>query len=292
MNTVRYIFFGLAFTIKRGKLILEPDFDDPKRSHIELLPDSRFIEHMHETYLRLGKEQFGDDPSFVEGTAGPNYHTGHVTNLEDGVRQLYTEGGPKNLALAREYYAYLRKYNPDKDTGEVQERYRQPLDAFVFSEFKGEFDSYKRANAIIGSWIHRSLKHLSLGEVDQSIAAMARARQGWTYYMQDKQIEPGQTARRHLAPLKNMRDNSIVQFLQKPDINIMHKARLWSRLDKPSRLATYDQLAPYFRQLCDSNEPPLDSEKAFSEPPGMEEHRKNNAVDDVPKTQIDYGERG
>ncbi len=292
MNTVRYIFFGLARMIDQGRLVLEPDFEDPKRSYLDMLPDTRFIKHMHETYLRLGKEQFGDDPRFIEGTAGPNYRAGHVTFLEDGIHRLYTEGGPEGMKLARRYYAYLREYNPDKVTHKVQDRYLQPLERFVMREFWDELTSSKRATAIIGVWILRSLKNLSLGEVDQSIAAMERAKQGWMYYMEDKRFEPGQLSRRGLRPLIDMRANALAQFMQGQSIHVLHKARLWQRLDKTTRQMAYDRLAPYFRRVCQGHRPPLDPVKAFPEPPGMEEFRRSRPEGFGPDPSIDHGEKG
>ncbi len=292
MNTVRYIFFGLKYTIKRGKLILEPNFDDPKRSYLELLPDSRFIEHLHQTYLRLGKEQFGADPRFIEGTAGPSYSVGHFTDLEDGIRQLYTEGGSQNVAQASGYYAYLREYNRDSDTGLVQPRFLQPLEQFVMREFWSELSSFKRANALIGAWVLRSLKHLSLGEVDQAIASMERAKQGWHYYMEDKGTDPGKTKRRHLAPLRDMRADALVQFMQQPSVFILHKARLWNRLEMPTKRAAYDKLAPYFTDLCAAAEPAMNPDKAFPGPPEMEEFRRTRPNDFGPDESIDHGEKG
>jgi hypothetical protein len=278
--------------LRQGKVILEPDYDDPKSSFLELLPDSRFILPIHKAYLRFGKEQFGDFPNFRENTAGPNYRNGHITILEEGIRQLYTEGGPKNVKLANDFYQYLRHYYPDPNTGKTQEQYLVPLETFVFRERKRQLTSFKRATAIIGSWLFRSLKFASLGEVDQAANANERARKDWLYYMEDKRMEVGQSGRRQLAPLKVMRADATLQFMQRPDIYVMHKVKLWRVLERETRQRCYDRLLPIVTRLCDEHNPPLDIRKAFPEPPGMKEFRETNTREDErPDKGISHGEK-
>jgi hypothetical protein len=290
MNTVRYLFFGIALTVKRGKLVLEPDFDNPTNSYLEMLPDSRFIPYLHKTYLKFGKEQFGDDPRFIEGTAGPSYLNGHFTFLGDAIRQLYTEGGEKNIKLAQKYYAYLRKYNRNKD-GSPKQSYLMPLKSFVLKDLKEDLGSIKTANMHIGAWLIRSLKWLSLGDAERSAGALNWANTAWHYYMKDKTQDVGDTERRHLPPLAKMRADAVVEFMQAPEFYIMHKVRLWNALGVETRRMTYDRLAPFFEYLCDITEPPLDVTKAFPEPPGMEEYRATHPLDNAPDKGISHGEK-
>lgn len=291
MNAVRYLLFGLALTVKRGKMIIEPDFDKPTNSYLELMPDSRFVPYLHASYLKFGKEQFGDDPRFIEGTAGPSYSNGHYSFLADGVRQLYTEGGARNLALAKEYYAYLREYNRESD-GSVQPQYLLPLDKFVMAAFYSNLVSFKRANMEIGALIIRSLKYLSVGESTSSVTAMDMAKKGWEFYMKDKYIDVGGSDRRHMAPLRVMRASGVIQFMNIPSVHVLHKARLWKRLELPTRQRAYDRLAPYFRELCESHTPILAEARAFPEPPGMEDYRlTREAKQDESDVQVDHGEK-
>ena len=39
MNTNRYIQFAIKDTCERGRIVLEPDFNDPFASFIDLMPD-------------------------------------------------------------------------------------------------------------------------------------------------------------------------------------------------------------------------------------------------------------
>lgn len=291
MNTGRYLIFGLKLTCQRGKLVFEPNFDDPKQSYLELLPDSRFIRYTHYAHLKIGKEQFKDDPRFQEGTAGPNYAVGHYTFLGDAIRQLYTEGGEKNVAYAQELYDYLRTYNRNGD-GSPQEQYLEPLEKFVMRDFYDDLGSFKTANAILGAWIYRSIKYLSVGEVDVSIAAMSRAKLGWEYYMKDKYTDVGDSERRHLAPLKEMRADAVEMLMTAPEVAVIHKVRLWKALDLPTRQMTYDRLLPYLLEVADAHQPPLDADKAFAEPPGMEEFRAQRPTQHGPDEAINQGEKG
>lgn len=292
MQTVRFIVFGLGLSVKRGRIVLQPDFDNPDSSHIEMLPDSRLIKPMHEAYLRLGEEQFGDDPRFQKGTAGPNFKVGHFNALADGIRLLYYEGGSKNVALAKEFYAYLREYNRAPE-GSVQEQYLQPLEKFVLQDFYDDLTSWKNANMTIGAWIERSFKHLSLGEVELSNHALNWAKKGWNYYMRDKGIEIGGSKRRNLSPFKEMRANMLIRFMNLPDLAVapIHKARMWHNLDLPTRRMTFDLLKPYYVELCAAQNPTFDVDKAFPQPPGMAEYRRTQAVEKDISQPVDPGEK-
>ncbi len=286
MNTVRYVFFGLALTIKRGRMILEPDFDIPKNSYIELLPDSRFIRNLHEAYLEFGKAQFQDDPRFVEGTSGPNYRSGHVNFISDGIRQLYTEGGTENLELAQELYEYLRKYIRNDD-GSPKKLYQQPLQQFVMRDFLDDLNSFKTANMTVGAWLQRSLKWLSVGEIERAQGAVVWAKTGWVVYSKDTTVTVGKVRRQQLSPLPLMYADATYSFMGLPHIPTVHKVRLWKFLGDArfraafpevfwsTRQIVWDRLADVFIELCATNDPPLDPKRAFPEPPGMAEFREN-----------------
>jgi len=290
MNLVRFIFFSLDQSVKRGRIVFEPDFDKPGNSYIELLPDSRFIPYAQATYLKFGKEQFGDDPRFIPGTSGPNYMGGHFNLMADWIRQLYTEGGSKNLKLAKQYYAYLRKYNREKD-GRPKAQYLQPLAKFVLKDFFDDLTGFKTANMTIGSWIRRSLKYLSLGDADASITAMDIATRGWKHYTTGKGVDPGNTGRRSLPPLADLRVGAVIGVMTAPRIALIHKVRLWRALELPTRQAAYDRILPFFTELAPKHDPPIIVERALPEPPGMEEYRKRRPAQDTLGDNVDLGQK-
>jgi hypothetical protein len=65
-----------------------------------------------------------------------------------------------------------------------------------------------------------------------------------------------------------------VGFMRSPVNSVFQKIRVWRGLDLKVRQEVYDGLLPYFTDLCEKNDPPLDVTRAFRVPPGMEDARK------------------
>ncbi|MCH7631909.1 MAG: NAD(P)H-dependent oxidoreductase subunit E [Planctomycetes bacterium] len=273
MNTARFVFFSLQNLTTRGKMTLWPDFDDPFSSYLELTPDTRYIPYIYETYLRLGKKHFGDDPRFVEGTAGPNYAKGMVTNAHNWIELLYLEGGEENLEQAENYLAWLRKTNPHPD-GSTQERYLVTLDEFVMGDLLAQLQTFRAAKGIIGSFIRKSLKNFALGLTEQGRASFIHAVQSYEYWMEDTKIDFNDR-RKLQPPLLQLRDQ-IESFMKVPQYATLAKARLWNNLPLQQRQMTYDRLLPLFERLCSGQQPPWSRQRAFPEPAGMEEARKRS----------------
>jgi len=271
MNTARLVFFSLQSMVMRGKIVLWPNFDDPFSSYIELAPDARLIPYLYETYLRLGKEHFSDDPNFVEGTPGPKYMNGFVSNMHTWIQVLYAEGGEKNLAQAENFYVWLRENNLHPD-GTKQERYLQTLDEFVMGDVLGQLWTSKAANALIRSWIRRGLKELGLGLAATDIRSFEIAKKSRLYWMSD--ADKDISDRRQMPAFVVMVRDEIENLMKEPDLSQLFKARLWRALPLEQRQMTYDRLRPYFVELCAAQDPPWDVDAAFEEPPGMDEFRK------------------
>lgn len=290
MNTARFIFFSLQQLVTRGRINLSPNFDDPFSSYIELTPDIRYIPYLYDTYLRLGKKHFGDDPRFVEGTPGPSYMNGFVSALHNWIELLYLEGGEENREQAENYFAWLREHHPHPD-GRTQERYLQTIDEFVMGDILAQMQTYKAATAIIGSFIHRALKQFSLGQSKAGLTSMVRARQCYDYWMIDTKVDLSDRRKLQEPPIL-FRDR-IVDFMKEPRVDPLAKARLWKALPLEQRLMVHDGLRPLFERLCDAQKPPWDVELAFPIPPGMDEFRlrRMDTVGVPRKEDAEQGER-
>jgi hypothetical protein len=271
VNTARFVFFSLQQLINRGRIILFPNFDDAFSSYIELTPDTRYIPYLHATYLRLGKEHFGNDPRFIEGTPGPNYMNGFVNAMHTWIELLYLDGGENNLRMAENFYSWLRENNPHPD-GSTQEQYMKTVEAFVMDELLSRLQTYKAANAIIRQFVRRGLKEMSLGLSQSAMQNLKRARLCYDYWMEDTKVDINE--RRKLQPIRVVFRDEIISYLQLQEIAPLFKARLWRALPLEQRQLAYDSLQSYFTHLCDSQKPAWDVEKAFAEPPGMEEFRR------------------
>ncbi|MEK6798515.1 MAG: hypothetical protein AABZ12_06095 [Planctomycetota bacterium] len=289
MNTARFVFFSLQNLVTRGRMTLYPNFDDVFRSYIELTPDTRFIPYLYDTYMRLGKKHFGDDPQFRDGTPGPNYMTGFVSSMHNWIQLLYLDGGDANQELAENYYAWLRKNNPHPD-GRSQEQYLVTLDEFVMGGILGQMETYRAAHAIVGTFIRNALKHFALGQPAQALHSLSLSRKCYDFWMADASKDINDR-RKMQPPVLQLRD-AIEQFFQEPSYDALGKARLWNALPLEQRRMVYDAMKPLFVRLCESQVPPWDALRAFPEPEGMEEFRRSE-VDFLgkPREELEQGTR-
>jgi hypothetical protein len=289
INNARFILFSLQNLVTRGRITLWPNFDDPFKSYLELTPDTRFIfPYLFDQYMKLGKEHFANDPEFLEGTPGPNFMIGFVTNMENWVQLLYLEGGERNVALADQLYTWLRKNNPHPD-GRTQERYLVSLDQFVFGDLREQMETYRAASAIVGSFIERALKQFALGQADAGLNSMANAVKCYNFWMRDK-AEDVKERRKLRDPRLQLRDQ-IEAFVTEPQYAALAKARLWRGLPLEQRQMVYDRLLPVFDKICQAQDPPWSLERAFPEPPGMEEYRRLQPEPSEPDKEIQEGTR-
>ena len=291
MNTVRLIFFSMNSMVRRGRLILEPNFDRPNASALQLLPDPRFIRHTHEAILKYGKEQL-DDPDFEgfdEYPILPNYRAGHVNFLRYSIRQLWWQGTPEFRAEAVEYYRWLRE-NDREPNGEPKAYYMQPIEVAVMQEIYQGLTSFNNAQMIINGFLLRSLDQLAVGDLPAAQGYLSVAQQGWAYYMADKDMD--NVDRRRIPPLRVTRRRGATYYLQRPHEPLLKKVRLWRHLDLETRQHVYDQVLPYLTRLCGEHDPPLDLDQAFREPPGMEEFRRQIQEEpDSTEPRIERGEK-
>ena len=290
MNTARFVFFSLQQLITRGRITLAPDFDDPFSSYLELTPDIRYIPYLYDTYMRLGKKHFGDNPRFKEGTPGPSYMNGFVTAMTNWIELLYLEGGEENRKQAENYFTWLREHNPHPD-GQTQERYLQTVDEFVMGDILAQLQTFKASSAIIGSFIRQALKQFSLGQTKAGLSSMVRARQCYDYWMIDTKIDLNDRRKLQEPPIL-LRDQ-VAGFMKEPRVDSLAKARLWRALPAEQRQMVYDGLQPFFQRLCDAQKPAWAVERAFPEPPAMDEfrRRKLDTVGAPRQEGVEQGER-
>ncbi|MFQ5590831.1 MAG: hypothetical protein ACE5HE_06700 [Phycisphaerae bacterium] len=289
VNTARLVFFSLQSMIMRGRIVLWPNFDEPFASYLDTTPDVRLIPYLYDAYLKLGKQYFGDDPNFVEGTPGPKFMNGFITNMHTWIELLYLEGGEANLAQAENYFVWLREHNPAPD-GTTQKRYLQTIDEFVMGDILEQLWTSKAASGLIGGLIQRGLKQLGLGQIQAGQRSFELARKSYDYWMQDVDKDPSD--RRRLPDFPVMVRDETERFIQQPQILPLFKARLWKRLPLLQRQMSYDRLKPYFEELCARQDPPWNVELAFRLPPGMDEFRRQKLkLRGQPKEGVEAGER-
>jgi len=288
INNARFVLFSLQNLVTRGRMTLWPNFDDAFASYIELTPETRLIPYLYEAYMRLGKKHFGDRPDFKEGTPGPNFMTGFVTNMHNWIQILYLEGGERNLDLANNLYTWLRKNNPHPD-GSTQEQYLVSLDQFVLGDLREQMDTYRAAAAIIGSFIRQALKQFAIGQTEAGTTSMANAVRCYEFWMRDSDME--RRERRHFPPPRLQLRDQIVAFMDNLQFDPLAKARLWRGLPLEQRQMVFDRLNPVFEKICSAQDPPWSPGRAFPEPAGMEEYRKRQPELPTRDDEVEEGTR-
>lgn len=290
VNTARLVFFSLHSMVNFGKIALTPNFDDPFKSYIDALPDTRFIPYLFETYARLSKAHFGDDEGFVDGMVATNYRTGLVSNMRNWIELLYFEGGERNIQLAEEFYLWLRKNNPHPD-GTTQSRYLFTLEKFVMGDLLASLDTSKAVSGLIRAFVERALKQFSLGEQQAAVTSLKRARGFHEYW--EKGVRADRRGRARLQSLRTILGDQIVDFMKKPSIDPLFKARLWRNLPVEQRQQSYDRLQAYFAALCAAQTPPWSVDAALAIPPGMDQFRaiERTTTDSDRRDNIEEGER-
>ncbi len=274
MNTARFIFFALKNMILRGRMILIPDFDKPNQSFIDYMPDTRFIDALHETYLEVSEAQYGDYAQFREGESTASYRVGHFNFLSDAIKQLYFEGTTETLAKAQHYYDYLRRVNLDEHTGGAKTMYLVPLREFVYADLKEDLVNYKRTRAFLGAMMRRSLDELAIGNAERSAALVARAKEVYAQYMKELGGD-GRTKRRKLDLFAVLRRDAVIGYVHNLGSAAQHKARAWRALEVETQQAAWDACEPAFAEICKRQDPPWAISQAFPEPPGMDHYRAN-----------------
>ncbi|MCG3137945.1 MAG: hypothetical protein HJJLKODD_01800 [Phycisphaerae bacterium] len=276
MNTVRFKQFAIKDMAERGQLILEPDFDDPFKSYIQMLPSySLYADKLHQYYLEAAEEVRGDeDPReyYAPGPAGRLYKDGHVNFLHDAVRMLYLEG---RVEQAQKYYTYLYENYLEPDGVTRKAIYQQPLERFATADLFADMDSYKKGTALINSLMNYSYQTLAFDRPVEAAMKMKLARDGYDKYMKDKQID--RTERRQLPPFEYMQAVAFEAFIKYSPIPLQRKGNAWQKLMvvRPRIcLDVYKRLQLVFVELCAAEQPdPFDPLTTFPPPEGWEKYQ-------------------
>jgi hypothetical protein len=301
MNVNRFMQFALRDLAERGRVVLEPDFDDPFNSFIAQLPESAFIDQAHELTLKQAEAlRAGEDPEkyYREGPAGRLFKSGHVNFLHQAVRTLFFEGRRER---ARFYYDYLRDNYKEPD-GSTKMQYVQPLEDFVMQDYIEDVDSFKTGPAIINTMLEGWLLHLAYERPRPAQVRYKLAEDAYKRYMETKKTDPNE--RRQLPPWPEMRADAVRRFMldyraaRRLDQEVMMKHRVWETLGGPSgidvttTLDTYRDIEAGLRQRLADHDPPLDFDVAFPKPDGLEEYeaRRDREKSEV-EQKIQEGEK-
>lgn len=277
VNTARLMFFSLRNLWSRGHITFEPDAKNPHLSYLDMTPELNLVEAMHQAYLRYGK-WLDPQPEENEGV-GNIYRIGHVNFLTEAIRALYLRD---REAEAMHYYTYLANVYGRKPNGELEMLYLQTLDDFVMKNFYENMESYRDAQVNVGDLLQFAYAELADGQVSRYNKVVKRALDVWKTYMEDKNRDLSE--RRKLLPFEDIQKDVLRFMLGVPSGSqtmLVNKAKLWRNAPPTMKRWVYDDLRDILRQECDIYG--FDVDKAFNEPAGMPEFRKQHPVRVKPK---------
>lgn len=271
MNTDRIELFALAYLWRQGRYIFRNNVDEPMNSFLNVMPDFRYIEPMHQKYLKLGKVH-ADEGEDVENKTADIFRPGHVNHLHAAIMNLYLAG---RTDQAEKYFLYLARNYKDQLTGQTNQLYLTTFQEFIDREWKELAGSHKEALAALHSLFEFGYLALAGGQVSEFNERWDIAAQLYKDYQEDTTVE--KKARRTLPPLEQIRAEALIRFIVNPTYSIIAKTLAWQKETLAVRRRAYDDLYRFLPDICEKAG--VDMDKAFPEPEGMEEFRKNRPAD-------------
>ncbi|NLX23205.1 MAG: hypothetical protein GXY55_16260 [Phycisphaerae bacterium] len=266
VNTDRILLFSLATLARQGRYTFRLNMDDPVDSFLWPTPDFRYVEAMHRKYLELGPKH-AEEGEEVGDTAGEMLRSGHVNNLHAAVVSLYLAGRQDE---ARKYFDYLAVNYKDPDTKATKRMYLQGLDDFVRGELKEMIGSYQEAVYAINSLLTSGYMSLASGWADEFAGAVQNASMLYREYQ--KEHRDDRQGRLTLPEFADLRAQTLRWFVLDPQYPLLYRSMVWNREQADILRRAYDFVAGPLAQQCAALD--LDVARAFPEPPGMEQYRK------------------
>lgn len=278
-NTLRLIFFSLRNLMLRNRLIFEPYSRDINNAYLNFTPDFNFIEPMHQAYLHYGR-MVDPEPEILG--AGRTYRTGHTNFLIEAVMMLYFSGRERQ---AQHYYDYLRStYNTNWD-GTMNSQFLVPLEEFAWGYFQ-ENVSWRNVRSAINAFLVQGFEALTVNDWRQFRKRTEMARRIHNEYNESQSRD--NVGKMKLPPFQDFQEDVLAEYYRQPapsEYFTLEKARLWRNLPPALRLAVYDRILPIVSAECDRFD--FELEKAFPEPAGLEEYRKERGSRETDFEQSD-----
>jgi hypothetical protein len=252
VNSDRLIFHGLQQATYQGRLIY-----DPLSGYFSMLPEPRFIEAFETAFLAVEKKR-GE-----EGMSG--FISGYRNFLEWSVRLTYVYG---DSAYAYDLYARLR----DKfgDPTNPDDKYVQPLDEFVLSEFQEFIDSQNDARQFISGQLFQMITE-GYANGDEALADkfLESAKRVHDWYTTTQIADQRDQERLGLPPLGDMVADALTQFLQEPagQNPVLVKVRVWTNIPEELKRKVFTRVRNQLYDECEATD--LDPERAFPLPSGL-----------------------
>lgn len=266
----RVVLFSLAEMMKRGRILFRIDPEKPMQSFITLMPDTRFIEAMHQKYLDYGKRhaESHEEDALAGRVTADILRPGHVNNLHLAIIALFFEGKQER---ADRYLRYLAENYRNPFTNEIQVFYTSGLDYFINHELKDYLNHLAGIRVLCYQWIRQAYLNLANGmdeEFDEAVEGIRYIHQQF-----EKMQEGDVIGRQRLPPLVRLWAEALADFVLDHSLPLSLRSMVWilEARHNEVRQWCYDDVAPALMAECEREG--LLFHRAFPEPEGMEEFR-------------------
>ena len=264
LNTVRHLLNSLKYLTWGGRLTYTEDPGDPHTPHVTMSIEPRFIPAMLQTYDAFSKRALTERPG-----GRPDHNAlmdGHINYLVAVMQMLYPLGRRKTAQGLLDYIKTTYR--------KAGEEWDLPLEEFLLARHRRDGTPVHRyARAQINAALRHGYYLLLRGEAADFRDNLLYAQRVW------RVARKGSLPRFRLEPLPTMQARAILDMLVRPralgyDLTLEDRSRLYTHLAVPDaiRRNVFDVLARRLRPECRAKG--VDFNKAFPEPPHMDEFRR------------------
>jgi len=267
LNTDRQVIHSLQQLAWFGRLGF-----DPVTRRIDLLPDPRFFE-AYNTALKDANERIAAEEKYLE-TVSQNFEAGHENFLQRAVFFSYLYGSEEQ---ARDFFLEAKELYEHKRHNQQSSRYNMTLEDFVFSEMKYDMGTSGVNRQFIDAMIIRGLTQgLGNNRMDVFQRFLTMARRAHREVQAASIVNPTATQdRMKILPFDQTLLESYIGFLQQPSVSLLLRSRVYRNtpLSMELRQKAYDRIRQPLMQQARSARPPMNFDRAFPEPPNMDQYR-------------------
>lgn len=278
LNTYRGVMHGLQELLFRGRISFDPVGGRPP----DLLPDPRFIDSYDVAY-RNALNQLVEEGPFQQGTT--EFEAGYENFLFTAINYAYFYGEREQAQRLLDQAHKMFGHMPDRA---IQPRYTKPLDDVVFEETFRNLDLLYHARQFIdGMMIQAFSEGLMNNRSDVFAKYMEFAQRVHAQFNEKVRSVPNAPQDpQGLPPFERMLADGYTSYMRAPQLDPLRRFHIWSNTPNELRLLTYDRIMEFAGEAA--TKAGLDPQRAFPEPEGMEQWRKDNPV----KTQTETDRRG
>ena len=264
LNTDRMVLNALKSLTWRGRLTYIENPDDANRPFLTWGSDWRFVEPTQKEFILMGQAT-----SKARGTdfASNQLAIGHVNYLAHAMEMLYAGYHRKQ---AQELLDYVREaYDPPGI------EWSKDLEDFVIWRLNyGGQPSQETAYSQITPALKIAFLRRIAGDMEGYRKSVSYAKRVYAAYTVDVPV------RLALPPFGVMSRDVLMNLLVRPklvavNLSLTDRSELYKQLDDSMQRALYDLVSPGLKRQCELEQ--ISFDKAFPQPPGMEELRLRKA---------------